>query len=166
MKMKGATNVANDKQTMKNLEDRNINFRDFSSDNPHFGIRLDEETANDLAERGWPVKYSKTPDSEGICHPYINVLVRFQNPRKQPNIFTITNKKKTSKDKDTVKDLDKFFFERVDVILEKGWVERYQCWSIYLVTGLFYIDEDELMASIADIPDDGFYEEEDDIPFN
>lgn len=115
--------MANEQVSNISVENARIIFRNFAGKpgkfnaegKRNFCLLLDPDSAKDLAEIGWNVKYLNPRDPDDEPQPYIQVAVAFENF--PPNIWLITGKKKTRLNEDTVSVLDYAEIENVDVIV-------------------------------------------------
>lgn len=119
----------------------------------NFCVFLDAQTARNLEEDGWNVRYAKPKESDDPVQPYIQVTVSFDNyPAK---VVLISGNKKTQLDKDTVNILDWAEIENVDLII------RPYSWEVNGKTGVkaylkaIYVTivEDEFESKYEDLED-------------
>lgn len=115
--------MANQKVSNISVENARIIFRNFAGKESKFNAKgkrnfcllLDQDSAEDLKDIGWNVKYLNPRDPEDPPQPYIQVAVAFDNF--PPNIFMIAGTKKTKLTEDTVSVLDYAEIENVDLIV-------------------------------------------------
>lgn len=140
------------------LENVVIGFRNFEGrEGPYnktgersFAVFLDEQTATDLYNQGWNVKFPKEseridPDQDSR-NPYLQVSVGFEHF--PANVFLISNGSPTKLSEESVAMLDWAELENVDLVLRP-----YQ-WSVrgttgikaYLKSGYFTIVSDPFAA--------------------
>lgn len=109
------------------IEDAHIIFRNFSGKtsqfNPagkrSFALILTQEEADRFSKEGWNVKYLKPREPGDDPTPYINVNVKFSKdyPSRDPKIYTISGRKRTSITEETVGTLDYAEIETVDLVV-------------------------------------------------
>lgn len=138
------------------LENVRIGFRNFEgregmynkAGERSFAVFLDRQTADQLAEAGWNVKYPK--EREGNVDPdemereaYLQVSVGFDFY--PANVFLISNGNPTRLDEDAVAMLDWAEIENVDLVLRPyEWsVNRASGIKAYLKSGYFTIVADK-----------------------
>lgn len=140
------------------LEDVTIGFRNFEGrEGPYnktgersFAVFLDNDTAKELAEQGWNIKFPKDvektdPDQESR-NPYLQVSVGFEHF--PANVFLISNGNPTKLSEQEVAMLDWAELENVDLV-----IRPYE-WSVrgavgikaYLKSGYFSIVTDRFAA--------------------
>ena len=115
--------MANQRVNNISVENARIIFRNFAGKESKFNAKgkrnfcllLDNDSAEDLKEIGWNVKYLNPRDQEDPPQPYIQVAVAFDNF--PPNIWMITGNKKTKLTEDTISVLDYAEIENVDIIV-------------------------------------------------
>lgn len=103
------------------LENARLIFRNFSgkpskfnsAGNRNFCVILDPDTAQQMADEGWNVKWPKGDDDS--LKPYIQVAVSFEHI--QPKIWLVTSSGKTQVNEETVDSLDWAEMENVDLII-------------------------------------------------
>ena len=132
----------------------------------HLLIRLDERLANERADDGWAVKWTKprpeNPDYEP--YPYIKVKINY-NLRKKPSVYMVTKNNKVLLDENTIDQLEGCYFEKVDVTISRIYYRNYDQWSIVLDIGFFTIEPNELYDEYFG-PKEPDFDDEEDIPFN
>lgn len=140
-----------------------IAFRNFSGKagtynaegDRNFHLMLDETVAKDMLDDGWNVKFLKPREDGDAPQPHIQVTVSYRN--RPPRIVMITSRGKTALDEDMISLLDWAQIINVDLILNpfewevggRGGIKAYLA-SLYVT-----IQEDELEAKYADVPDSG-----------
>lgn len=153
------------------INDAKLIFRNFKGKgdkfNPEgrrtFGVVLDSETAQDLQEEGWHVKFLKPRDDEEEPTPYLPIRVNYKTI--PPQIYMVTKKKKTLMDESTVGTLDNAELKEVDLVISPyNWEMANGDSGItaYLKTGYFTIVEDPFYEKYAKYDDPSSEEE---IPF-
>lgn len=129
----------------------------------NFNIELDEETADHLADLGWPVKTWEKTDDEGKTQNvhFIKVKVNMEGNR-PPSVFLISTTgrnepRRTPMDAETIEILDALEFETVDVIITPHNYDfnGNQGVTAYLKTGFFILKQNDLEKKYAHIPLDG-----------
>lgn len=129
-------------KTTKELELSNvkIGYRNFSgNEGPYnqegersFSIFLDEDTAREVFDDGWNVKWPKPnpniKEEEDRRLPYLSVSVRFD--KIPPKVVLIVGDKITKLDEEGVKTLDYAEIDNVDVIVTPSH------WSVNGKTGI------------------------------
>lgn len=122
----------------------------------NFGVLLEEEIAQAMAEDGWNVKRLKLRDDEedpnAIPQPWLSVSVGFDKG-KPPRVVEITSRGKEYLTEDTVKELDWVDIQNVDLIIAPyHWeVNGNQGIKAYLRSIYVTIDEDELELKYAEM---------------
>lgn len=115
--------MANQRVANISVENARIIFRNFAGKESKFNAKgkrnfcliLDNESAEDLKEIGWNIKYLNPRDPEEAPQPYIQVSVSYDNF--PPKIWLISGGKKTELTEDTVSVLDYAEIENVDIII-------------------------------------------------
>lgn len=104
------------------IDDARITYRNFSGigskynreGDRNFAVVIeDEETANELIERGWNVKI-KPPREEGDS-PFMILPVKIKFNDRGPNVCLITGDRKNELDEDTIDCLDNIDILGVDL---------------------------------------------------
>ena len=121
------------------FKDAKIIFKRFSGDDfkkgvPTFCIELDDETADDLRSKDWPVKvWTPKPDENGrVGEPrqFLKVSLYFKGEGKDisPQIVTEDSAtgKRTRYDNTSVRRLDQLMLSDVEVEIRRWWNDRYQ----------------------------------------
>lgn len=106
----------------------------------NFGVFLDDDIAEELANDGWNVKKTK-PNEEGYCRPFLKVKVNFKG---NPRVYMVTSHNKQILDEEDIKHLDHCIFEKIDLKIRHVYLKKYDCYANYLDKGFFTIVEDEL----------------------
>lgn len=139
------------------LENVRIGFRNFEgregkynkAGERSFAVFLDMNTATDLAQQGWNVKFPKTIDvdpEEDSREPYLQVSVTMD--KFPANIHIISNGNPTKLSGDEVGMLDWAELQNVDLV-----IRPYE-WSVngssgikaYLKSGYFVLDTDQFSS--------------------
>lgn len=134
------------------VEDATIVFRNFEGretqynrkGDRNFAVILDEDTAVQMLDDGWNVKYLTARDEGDTDTPYISVAVNFEN--RPPRVVLLTSSSRTQLNVDTVEVLDFADIKLVDLIA------RGYDWSVgeksgtkaYLQSMFVTINEDAL----------------------
>lgn len=156
-----------------NIENATLMYTNFSArpDDYHpegyrsFCVVLDEDTAADLKEEGWNVKYTNPKDPEVAPVPYIQVAVRFD--RIPPTILQVSSEGKVYLDENTVGELDWADISTVDVVISGS------SWSVrgasgikaYLKKMYVTLEDDPFAAKYRDIPTGDEVVDDYDTPF-
>lgn len=143
------------------ISDAKIIFRNFRGEgdkyNPvgsrNFGVLLDQEAAESLAEDGWNVKYLKSREEGEDPQAWLPVAVEFKNF--PPKIYIISRNKKTLLDEEAVGALDYSEIANIDIV-----IRPYE-WEVGDKTGVkayvknMYVTvvEDEFAAKYDDLDD-------------
>lgn len=162
--------MANQRIPNLSVENARIIFRNFagkeSKFNPkgkrNFCLLLDPESAQNLSDEGWNVKFLNPRDPDDDPQPYIQVAVAFENF--PPNVWLISGKKKTKLDEDSIAVLDYAEIQNVDVIVTPYFWELPSGKSgikAYVKTMYVTIVEDEFQKKYKDLDDD---DDPEDIP--
>lgn len=163
--------MANQRIPNLSVENARIIFRNFagkeSKFNPkgkrNFCLLLDPESAQNLSDEGWNVKFLNPRDPDDDPQPYIQVAVAFENF--PPNVWLISGKKKTKLDEDSVAVLDYAEIQNVDVIVTPYFWELPSGKSgvkAYVKTMYVTIVEDEFQKKYKDLDED---DDPEDTPF-
>lgn len=106
------------------FEDATILFKNFSGRPTKYkkegGLRsfalvLTEEQAEELEQRGYPIKRLRPREEGEIGDPYIRVTARFSNF--PPKVYLVCNGKKRLLDEETIGELDTLDIDSWDVIV-------------------------------------------------
>ena len=143
------------------IEDAKLIFRNFAGEESKFNskgkrnfcVLLDPETAKELEEDGWNVKWPPARENGEERDPYLQVKVSFDNF--PPKVIIVSSQGKTRLDADTINTLDYASIETADVIIRpyNYEVNGKKGVSAYLKSLYVTIQEDELDLKYADIPD-------------
>lgn len=168
--------MANENTKIANIsvENARIIFRNFAGKPSKFNAQgkrnfcllLDSESAADLKDIGWNVKYLNPRDPDDEPQPYIQVSVAFDNF--PPNIWLITGKKKTRLNEDTVSVLDYAEIENIDIIIRPyHWTLQTGASGIKAYVKNMYVTivENEFEKKYQNFEDDEGNDEEG-LPFN
>lgn len=104
------------------VENAQIIFRNFSGNadkfrqagTRSFGLILDNELAEKLAEDGWNIKYLKPRSEDEEPTPFTTIKINYDHIRK-PNIWLVTKHSKTLLNENTVGMLDTSDIASVDI---------------------------------------------------
>lgn len=142
------------------VEDARIIYRNFAGretlynlpGNRNFAVILDEETAKQMLEDGWNVKWPKPGEEGDIGDPFVSVAVQFKYY--PPRIVMITSKARTTPlTEDMVEVLDWADIAKVDLICRGNvWNDKGDI-KAYVKTMFVTINEDplELKYSINEV---------------
>lgn len=133
----------------------------------NFCLELDQETADQLARDGWPVKKQDPREEGDENQPYIEVRVKYGRVHR-PTIYLVTTRggvrhRRTLLNEDMVDLLDSVEIANVDLI-----VRPYE-WAVggktgikpYLKSLYLTVVEDELEAEYAELDDVPAHDDED-----
>lgn len=104
------------------VEDARIIFRNFAGKegqynregDRNFAVILDYDTAKEMLEDGWNVKYLAARDEGDADTPYISVGVNFKN--RPPRVVLLTSSNRTHLGEDQVEVIDYADIKTVDLI--------------------------------------------------
>lgn len=143
------------------IENAKIRFRNFSGKegrfNPagrrNFCVFLDDDTANDLKDEGWNIKWLNPRTEDDEPQAYIQVAVSYANV--PPKVWLVNSKQKTLLDEDTISTLDWAELEEVDLVIRpyNYDVNGKSGVKAYLKTMYAKIVEDEFADKYEDVPD-------------
>jgi len=143
------------------IENAKIRFRNFSGKegrfNPagrrNFCVFLDDDTANDLADEGWNIKWLRPRTEDDEPQAYIQVAVSYANV--PPKVWLVNSKQKTLLDENTISTLDWAELEEVDLVIRpyNYDVNGKSGVKAYLKTMYAKIVEDEFADKYEDVPD-------------
>lgn len=143
------------------IENAKIRFRNFSGKegrfNPagrrNFCVYLDDDTANDLKDEGWNIKWLNPRTEDDEPQAYIQVAVSYANV--PPKVWLVNSKQKTLLDEETISTLDWAELEEVDLVIRpyNYDVNGKSGVKAYLKTMYAKIVEDEFADKYEDVPD-------------
>lgn len=137
----------------KNFQGKQTDFN--AEGNRNFGVVLDEDLAEDLKADGWNVKRLKPRDDEEVGNPWLPVKVKYGDY--PPIAVLITSRGKTKLDEDTIGQIDWTNIKTCDLIIRPynypSMQGRPAGVSAYLKSIYITVNEDDLDAKYADIPD-------------
>ena len=143
------------------IENAKIRFRNFSGKegrfNPagrrNFCLFLDDDTANDLKDEGWNIKWLNPRTEDDEPQAYIQVAVSYANV--PPKVWLVNSKQKTLLDEETISTLDWAELEEVDLVIRpyNYDVNGKSGVKAYLKTMYAKIVEDEFADKYEDVPD-------------
>lgn len=136
------------------VENAKIIFRNFAGKgdrfNPqgrrNFGVLIDADAAEELAEEGWHIKYLKAREEGEQPQAYLPVRVSYAVT--PPAVYMVTKKKKTLLSEENVSTLDNADIENADLVISPyfwtmpGKNGEESGITAYLKTGYFTIVED------------------------
>lgn len=119
----------------------------------NFCVLLDEQTAAQMDEDGWNIKYLEPRDPEDERQAYIRVKIKYNF--REPNIYMVGSKNKTRLDQDSIEVLDYMDLKFSDIIIRPYNYEVNGKTGVtaYLETIYANIQEDELYQKYYDVPD-------------
>ena len=126
----------------------------------NFGVYIGEELAEELADAGWNVKYTK-PKEDREPRPFLKIKLKFKG---HPHLYMVRGNKTVELDEETVNELDELYFEKADIKLKRVYLSKYDTYGQYIDKGFFTILLDELDREYLDHSTPAFGDE-DDIPF-
>jgi hypothetical protein len=142
------------------IEGARIIFRNFEgkeaqynrAGDRNFAIVLPEDTAEQLLQDGWNVKFLEAREEGDTITPYISVAVNFKN--RPPRVVMISGDVRTNMDTENIALLDYADIQNVDCIFVayeynvngKSGIKAYLK-SLYVT-----VEEDELERKYAEIP--------------
>lgn len=143
------------------IENARIIFRNFSgkegrfnpAGNRNFCVLIDNDTAEDLKNDGWNIKYLRPRDPEDGPQAYLSVAVKFDNV--PPTVYEITSKGKTQLTEETIGRLDWLEVQSFDVRITPYHWEMNGSTGIKAYLGSLYavLVEDDFANKYYDIPD-------------
>lgn len=131
----------------------------------NFCVEVPDDMVDTLRADGWNVKDGKPKKNnpEESWPAFMKVNVSWKNPRKQPEIYMVTSKKKIELNERTIGRLDSADIQRVDLLIDPSYWERQDGsfgYSAYVKTMYVVINEPSFAERYADIPDS-----DEEIPF-
>lgn len=148
------------------IEDAKIIFRNFAGKqttynregNRNFCVVIDDpKMAQDLIDDGWNLKLSKKRDDDDPDSWYFAVTVRFDPI--PPDVWMVTNKKKTHLTEDNIDNLDYAELETADLTISPyHWeVNGNSGVKAYLKEGYFVIKESTFSEKYSHVGEDSSY---------
>lgn len=144
------------------IENARLVFKNFSGEeskfnrrgNRNFCVILDNDTANDLVDDGWNVKYLRPREEDEAPTPYLQVSVAFGNI--PPKVIMIAGKTKTPLDEESIGSLDYAEISNVDLIVRPyNWeVNGKTGVKAYLKTMYVEIEQDVFANKYDSLDDD------------
>ena len=148
------------------IENARLIFKNFSGEeskfnrggNKNFCVVLDPDTARDLEDEGWNIKYLRPREEGEEPTPYLQVTVAYGNI--PPKVIMIAGRNKTPLDSLAISTLDYAEIKNVDLIIRPyHWeVNGKQGIKAYLKTMYVEIEQDAF-ASKYD------FDEDEEVPF-
>lgn len=148
-----------------NIEGAKLIFRNFKGEgtqynakgNRNFGVLLDDDLADQLAEDGWNIKHLRPREDDPEQHSQAWLSVKVKFGKIPPIVNLITSRGKKRLDEDTVDQLDWTRIKNCDVIIRPyNYPEmpgRPAGVSAYLKAIYVTVDEDEFEEKYAGVPD-------------
>lgn len=138
---------------LKNFSGKPSKFN--AEGNRNFGVLLDTDIANSLADDGWNVKHYIADVGKDNEHDQAWLKVKVRFGRIPPKIYKISGGVKRELTEDNISQLDWQRFDNVDLTIHPyDWeVSGRTGITAYLSVGYFTIQEDEFASKYADIPD-------------
>ncbi len=166
------------KQRIEILDGSDIlhgSFRDFAGSNSAFGtrsfsIRLDEDTANEFREGGWPVKTWVPKDKDGNASgdplQFLSVKIYYKGKDTDPEITIMDEgtKKKRRVTVDNIRQLDNMDFKYAKIEFHPYYQDNrnYQGWVISLdrMFAEYSTEDFDRMMSVDDDDADDWLKED------
>lgn len=144
------------------IENARLVFKNFSGEeskfnrrgNRNFCVILDNDTAKDLVDDGWNIKYLRPREEDEAPTPYLQVSVAFGNI--PPKVIMIAGKTKTPLDEESIGSLDYAEISNVDLIVRPyNWeVNGKTGVKAYLKTMYVEIEQDVFANKYDSLDDD------------
>lgn len=133
----------------KNFGGRESDFNDAGKRN--FCVYFDEEMGKNLADEGWPIKFTK-PRDDGSVEAMLPVSLRFDVM--PPNIIVINSVGQRQIGEDEASDLDDYRLKLIDLIIRPYSYDYHGKKGIkaYLKSMYATIDEDVFQKKYANVP--------------
>lgn len=119
--------------------------------NRNFVIFLDEDTANDLIQYGWAIRWLDPREENDLPQAYLKINLKYRDendpqydPSKQPKVWLVCGKKKTLLDAQTVGQLDGSDIINADIKFNPSVNKVTGKVSAYCNTLYVTIEEDDL----------------------
>lgn len=125
----------------------------------NFCVELDPDISEQLEADGWNVKHGKPKQNnpEENWPDFMKVNVSWRNPKKQPEVYMVTSKKKIELTEKTIHRLDAADIQKVDLLIDPSYWSRAdgsEGYSAYVKVMYVTIAEPSFADKYADIPDD------------
>lgn len=126
----------------------------------NFCVEIPDKLTDSLRADGWNVKEGKpmANDPDKKWPDFLKVNVSWRNPRKQPEIFMVTSKKKILMTERTIGRLDSADIQSVDLLIDPSYWSRpnegKEGYAAYVKTMYVTIAEPSFSDKYADIPED------------
>ena len=117
-----------------------------------FGVIIAPEMAEQLRDEGWNIKMLAPKEEGGDPLFYLSVKLQYGEYR-QPNVYLISNGRKTLLDEDNVKEIDTAELQYVNLVISPYYWEVNGKTGInaYLKTGYFEILTDSFASRYEDL---------------
>lgn len=120
----------------------------------NFCLLLDPDSADQLQNEGWNVRYLNPREDGDVPTPYIQVKVAYGKGR-PPKIVMVTKRGKTELDEDSVSSLDWAEIQKADIAINPYEYDVHGRHGIkaYLKTMYVTIEEDDFEDRYYDVPE-------------